>query len=124
MSLKVRDSDPPIVQPSTCFKNLLLNLKVHSVSSFISNLLKTSFEQIGVLITWKTRNIQSLFPLKNKSNYKSCVTYNGDCSCGSRYNDETKRNAEVRWNEHNNATKIIIIINIQLRSIIYCSLET
>ena len=47
MSLKVTDSDPPIVQPSTCFKNLLLNLKVHSVASFI-NLLKMSFEQIGV----------------------------------------------------------------------------
>ena len=25
----------------------------------------------------------------------------GDCSCGFRYIDETKRNAEVRWNEHN-----------------------
>ena len=33
MSLKVRDDDPPIVQPSTCFKNLQLNLKVHSVAS-------------------------------------------------------------------------------------------
>ena len=26
-------------------------------------------------------------------------------SCGSRYIGETKRNAEVRWNEHNNPTK-------------------
>ena len=33
MSLKVRDDDPPIVQPFTCFKNLQLNLKVHSVAS-------------------------------------------------------------------------------------------
>ena len=48
MSLKVKDSGPPIVQPSTCFKNLLLNLKVHSVASYINNLLKISFEQIGV----------------------------------------------------------------------------
>ena len=90
MSLKVRDSGPPIVQPSTCFKNLLLNLKVHSVSSFISNLLKTSFEQIGVLITWKTRNIQSLLPLKDKNDYKLCVIYKGDCSCGSHYTGETQ----------------------------------
>ena len=29
----------------------------------------------------------------------------GDCSCGSRYIGETNRNAEVRWNEHNNPTK-------------------
>ena len=48
MSLKVTDSGPPIVQPSTCFKNLLLNLKGHSIASFIKNLLKISFEQISV----------------------------------------------------------------------------
>ena len=48
MSLKVADSGPSIVQPSTYLKNLLLNLKVHSVASFINNLLKISFEQTGV----------------------------------------------------------------------------
>ena len=49
--------------------------------------------------------MQSFFPLKDKKYYKSCVIYKGDCSCGSRYIDETKRNAEVSWNEHNNPTK-------------------
>ena len=39
--------------------------------------------------------------LKDKNDYKSCVIYKGDCSCGSRYIGETKRNVEVRWNEHN-----------------------
>ena len=58
-----------------------------------------------MVTTWKTRNIRSLFPLKDKNDYKSCVIYKGDCSCGSRYIGETKRNAEVRWNEHNNPTK-------------------
>ena len=43
MSLKVTDSGPPKVQPSTCFKNLHLN----SVASFTNNL-KINFEQIGV----------------------------------------------------------------------------
>ena len=33
------------------------------------------------------------------------VIYKGDCSCGSRFIGETKRNAKVRWNEHNNLTK-------------------
>ena len=47
MSLKVTDSCPPIAQLSTCFTNLLLNLKLHSVASFINNLPKISFEQIG-----------------------------------------------------------------------------
>ena len=101
-----------------------------------------------MVITWKTRNIRSLFPLKDKNDYKSCVIYKGDCSCGSRYIGETKRNAEVRWNEHNNPTKSseplkhlrsninhyftrAVISNApktaktrkNFRSIIYCSLE-
>ena len=46
-----------------------------------------------------------MFPLKDKYDNKSCVIYKGDCSCGSRYTGETKRNAEVRRNEHNNPTK-------------------
>ena len=58
-----------------------------------------------MVITRKTRNIRSLFPLEDKSDYKSCVIYKGDCSCGSHYTGETKRNAEVRWNEHDNPTK-------------------
>ena len=80
---------------------------------------------------------------------KKCTSFLGVCSCGSRYISETKRNAEVRWNEHNNPTKssepskhlrsqinhyftCAVISNapkkckdqVELRSIIYCSLET
>ena len=40
MSLKVTNSGPPIWKPSTCFEDMLLNLKVHSVASFFNNLLK------------------------------------------------------------------------------------
>ena len=58
MSLKVRDSGPPIVQPSTCLKNLLLNLKVHYVVSFLNNLLKISFEQAGVKFFYEHKFVQ------------------------------------------------------------------
>ena len=58
-----------------------------------------------MVIMWKTKNIRPLFPLKDKNDYKSCVIYKRDCSCSSRYIGETKHNAEVRWNEHNNPTK-------------------
>ena len=58
-----------------------------------------------MVITWKSRNMRSLFPLKNKNDYKSCAIYKGDCSCGSRYIGETERKAEVRGNEHNSPTK-------------------
>ena len=53
MSLKVTDSGPPKVQPSTCFKNLHLN----SVASFTNNL-KINFEQIGVNFFFERRFIQ------------------------------------------------------------------
>ena len=58
-----------------------------------------------MVTTWKTRNIRSLFPLKDKSDYKSSVIHKGDSSCRSHYIGETKCNAEVRRNEHNNLTK-------------------
>ena len=57
-----------------------------------------------VIMTWKTRNIRYLFLLKDKNDYKSCIIYKGDCSCGSPYIGETKRKL-VRWDEHNNPTK-------------------
>ena len=49
-----------------------------------------------VIIRWKTRNIRSLFPLNDKQDYKSCVIYKGDSSCGSHYIGETKCNGEFR----------------------------
>ena len=56
---------------------------------------------------WKTKSIRFLFPLKEKkkNNYKSCVIYKAECSCGSHYIGESKRDAEVRWNEYKNPTK-------------------
>ena len=47
MSLQVTDSGVLKMAPSTCLKNMLLNLKVNSVVSFINSLLKISFEQIA-----------------------------------------------------------------------------
>ena len=46
-----------------------------------------------------------MFPLKEKNNYELGVICKGDCSCGSHYIGETKFNAEIRWNKHNNPTK-------------------
>ena len=46
-----------------------------------------------------------MFPLKDKNDYKSCFIYIEDCSCGSCNISETKRNADVRCNKHNNSTK-------------------
>ena len=66
---------------------------------------KFTNDSFRVLITWKTRNIRSLCPLQDKSDYKLCVIYLGNCSCGSHYIGETKRKVEGRWNEDNNPTR-------------------
>ena len=39
---------------------------------------KFSNNDLRVAITWKTRNIRSLFLLKDKNHYKSCVIYQED----------------------------------------------
>ena len=48
-----------------------------------------------------TRKNKSLFLLKDRTEHKSYVIYEGTCSCGNSYIGETIRNANVRWDEHN-----------------------
>ena len=43
----------------------------------------------------------TLFSLKSRSTHPSCKLYEGTCTCGGSYIGETKRNVEVRWQEHN-----------------------
>ena len=54
-----------------------------------------------MIIRWKTRNLKSLFPLKDKYLHPACKVYKGICSCESTCVGETKRKAEVRYSEHN-----------------------
>ena len=56
-------------------------------------------------ITWSTRKIRSLFPLKDRVKHVSCVIYHGVCSCGETYIGETERIAEGRLSEHNAPSK-------------------
>ena len=72
---------------------------------FLKKFHKFTDNSFRIVITWKTTNIRSLFPLKDKNDYKSCIIYERNCFCGSRYIGETKVNAAIRWNEHNNTTK-------------------
>ena len=55
-------------------------------------------------IIWRTRNIKSLFSVKDKVEHVSNVVYIGKCSCGDEYIGETDRNVEIRWKEHGNAS--------------------
>ena len=49
---------------------------------------------------WKTRNVRSLFVLRDPVIHKANVIYKGTCSCSKFCVGETKRNTEVRWGEH------------------------
>ena len=46
---------------------------------------------------WSTRNTKSLFPHKDKVAHRSCMIYEGQCSCKLSYIGEIKRNDEVCW---------------------------
>ena len=50
--------------------------------------------------SWKTWKLRPLFPLKGPINHKANITYKGTCPCKEFYIVQTKRNSEVRWNEH------------------------
>ena len=56
-------------------------------------------------IKWITKKVRTLFKLKDRNPYPSCVIYEGVCSCNKNYIGETDRNAKTRWAEHNNITK-------------------
>ena len=45
---------------------------------FLKKFYKFTNNSFRMVIMWKTRNIRSLFPLKDKNDYKSCVIYKGD----------------------------------------------
>ena len=40
-----------------------------------------------------------------RESFRSCVIYEGVCSCGEKYVGETNRVAKIRWNEHNTPSK-------------------
>ena len=49
-----------------------------------------------LIVLWSTRNIKALFPLKDKVTHRSCVIYEGKCSCKLSYIGETTRNSQAR----------------------------
>ena len=51
-------------------------------------------------IIWKTRNIRSLFNLKDKKRHVSSVVCEVKCNCGKNYIGEIGRNLTIRWDQH------------------------
>ena len=49
-----------------------------------------------------TQKIKSLFNNQYKVSHYSCIIYRLICSCWADYIGVTVRNAQLRWNEHQN----------------------
>ena len=47
-------------------------------------------------VAWNTRNIRSIFRIKDNIEHYSCAVYKGNCSCGENYVDESVRNVVLR----------------------------
>ena len=59
-----------------------------------------------IKIKWITKKLRNLFHLKSKNPHPACVIYEGICTCKENYIGETKRNVEIRWEEHSDINKI------------------
>ena len=70
---------------------------------FIRKLEGFTKEKYSFVIIWKTRNIRSLFNLKDKTSHVSSVVYEGKCNCGENYIGG--RNVTIRWDEHSDINK-------------------
>ena len=68
--------------------------------SFLNKFYNFTNEKFKLIIRWKSRNLKSLFPLKDKDLHAACMIYKGICSCELTYVGETKRNVEVIYSEH------------------------
>ena len=72
----------------------------HDVKTIVDRTESFTGSKIILIALWSTRNIKSLFPLKDKVAPRSCVMYEGQCLCNLRYIGETKRGSEVCWKKH------------------------
>ena len=70
-----------------------------------------------MVITWKTRKIQTLFPVKKKTLFPLCKIYYGICHCGENYTGKTERDSKTRWSEHNSPEHNLVLARHILKNI-------
>ena len=63
---------------------------------FLKKFHRFTKDHFEVVIKWKTRQVETLFPLKDRSIHPFCVIYKGPCLCGKTYTGVTIRNASIR----------------------------
>ena len=80
----------------TLFKLTYCPRNEYEVKRFIEKTKSFTEGKIMLIVLWSTRNIKALFPLKDKVTHRSCVIYEGKCSCKLSYIGETTRNSQAR----------------------------
>ena len=69
---------------------------------FLGKLQSFFYRKFDIAVKWSAKKIRSLFGLKDKNPHPACKICEGICFCSANYIDETKKNVETRWNEHEN----------------------
>ena len=72
---------------------------------FIRKLESFTKEKYSFVIIWKTKNIRSLFTLKNQTSHVSSAVYEAKCNSGENYIGETGPNVTIRRDEHSDTGK-------------------
>ena len=67
---------------------------------FLNKFYNFTNEKFKLIIRWKTRDLKSLFPFKDKDLHLACKIYGRIYSCESTYVGEIKRNVEIRYSKH------------------------
>ena len=86
-------------------QDLVKRLEIHHNSSQRYERIILLYLQIINVIVWNTRNIRSLFQIKDNVKHYSCLVCQGNCLCVENYVGESVRNVVLRWAEHEDPNK-------------------
>ena len=88
-----------LVEISCCPKNEALS------KWFINKIDELTNNLYDMRIKWVAKTVKQLFNLKNIKSHPSCVIYVGTCGSSQTYIGETRRNARIRWDKHEDSKK-------------------
>ena len=77
-----------------------------SSKNFLKKFHKITNDLFEIKIKWITKKLRNLFRLKSKNPHLSGAICKGMCVYKENYMDETKRNVEIRWEEHSDIKRI------------------
>ena len=77
-----------------------------SSKRFLKKFHELTNDLFEIKIKWITKKMGDLFRLNNKNPRLACAIYEGACTNKANYMGETKRNVEIRWEEHSDIKTI------------------